>query len=267
MSEEKGEYAITQQNVKQQESPEFLPQTTPATLLNLAISKGAEIEKLSQLMELQVKWEEREARKSYVQAMAAFKAEPLSIEKDKHVKYKVGQSITEYDHPSLANITEKTNTGLGKHGLSSGWLTTQVEGKITVTCKITHIAGHSEETSLTSPPDTTGGKNAIQAIASTISYLERYTLLALTGLAAKDMLDDDGQVTEDIEYITETQINLLKKERDLRKVDGKMFLEHFDVVSLEQLPAKRFGEAMELMRAKPIPTEERQPGDENDSTL
>jgi hypothetical protein len=40
--------------------------------------------------------------------------------------------------------------------------------------------------------DVSGKKNAIQSVASSITYLSRYTLLAATGLAAVDMPDDDG---------------------------------------------------------------------------
>ena len=47
-----------------------------------------------------------------------------------------------------------------------------------------------ESTTLSGPPDTTGSKNDLQSIGSTISYLQRYTLLALTGLATFDMDDD-----------------------------------------------------------------------------
>ena len=50
------------------------------------------------------------------------------------------------------------------------------------------IAWHIRETS----PDDSGGKNPIQSIGSTITYLERYTILALTGLATKEQ-DDDGK--------------------------------------------------------------------------
>ena len=42
------------------------------------------------------------------------------------------------------------------------------------------------------PPDTGGAKNAIQARASTKSYLERYTLKAITGLSEQDDDDDGG---------------------------------------------------------------------------
>lgn len=41
------------------------------------------------------------------------------------------------------------------------------------------------------PPDTGGAKNAIQARASTVSYLERYTFKAVAGVAEGG--DDDGQ--------------------------------------------------------------------------
>jgi len=41
------------------------------------------------------------------------------------------------------------------------------------------------------PPDAGGAKNAIQARASTKTYLERYTLKAICGLSEQDD-DDDG---------------------------------------------------------------------------
>jgi hypothetical protein len=54
---------------------------------------------------------------------------------------------------------------------------------------------YSEDgSSLTAGADTTGAKNAIQAIASTVSYLQKYTLLGATGMAA-GMPDTDGNVT------------------------------------------------------------------------
>ena len=52
-------------------------------------------------------------------------------------------------------------------------------------------------------------------------------------------------------YITEEQVTELKKERETRKVDGPKFLAHFGVDSLDKIPAKRFKEAMSVMKAKP----------------
>ena len=172
--------------------------TTPAALIQSAVAGGADLEKLEKLLDLQLKWEANEAKKAYVIAMAAFQADPPKIEKDRHVKFETAKGIVEYDHATLANVTSKINNALSKHGLSAGWKTSQDETRISVTCKITHIMGHSEETILKSASDLTGGKNAIQAIGSAISYLQRYTLLSLTGLATFDM-DDDGKGSEQIE--------------------------------------------------------------------
>lgn len=149
---------------------------------------NVDIDKLSKLLDIQERWEKNEAKKAYVEAMAAFKANPPRIKKDKHVKY----GNTKYDHASLENVTATINQALSKHGLTAAWKTEQTNGSVTVTCTITHIFGHSEQTSLTSAPDTSGSKNPIQAIGSTVSYLQRYTLLSLVGLATEGQ-DDDGR--------------------------------------------------------------------------
>ena len=146
-----------------------------------------EVGKLKELLDLQERWDAGQAKKAYVQAMSDFKENPPEIIKDRTVGYK----DVKYSHASLHNVTTKINSELSKHGLTASWVTSQANGSIKVTCKITHIMGHSEETCLIAPPDNTGSKNAIQAIASTVTYLERYTLLALTGRATADQ-DDDG---------------------------------------------------------------------------
>lgn len=162
---------------------------SPDVLISTAIQNGAGIETLEKLMALQERHEANEARKAYHKAMAAFKANPPVIHKDATVTY----NNTSYDHATLANVTDTINKALSEHGLSAGWRTEQ-NGSITVICTITHELGHSESTSLSAPADKSGSKNAIQAIGSTITYLQRYTLLALTGLAAGGQ-DDDGQMS------------------------------------------------------------------------
>ena len=63
---------------------------------------------------------------------------------------------------------------------------------ISVTCIIKHQDGHEEMSDpLTATMDTSGKKTGIHAKASTITYLRRYTLTGMLGLAAADK-DDDG---------------------------------------------------------------------------
>lgn len=163
----------------------------PNAVVLTAMQKGYTPEFIEKMMDLQIKLEERESKKAFVKAMADFKKKPLEILKDKKVSFQTSKGKTEYDHASLANVVNTISAELGNHGLSASWETDQTSG-IKVTCILTHSGGHSEKVSLTAEPDTSGVKNQIQAIASTVSYLERYTLLAITGLTTKDM-DNDGQ--------------------------------------------------------------------------
>ena len=166
-------------------------QPTPMNVIQLAISQGADVDRLTKLFELQERWEANEARKAFNAAMAEFKQNPPTITKNKHVKvtFKEGGSM-EYDHATLDHVCEQVTKALSGVGISHKWSVKQADGQITVSCILTHEMGHSESTSITGAPDVSGKKNPIQSIGSSISYLERYTLLAATGLAAED--DDDG---------------------------------------------------------------------------
>lgn len=171
---------------------------TPADLVRYALESGADLDRLERLMELQLKWEANQARKAFVEAMSEFKLHPPTIYKDKHVEFRTDKGITAYDHATIGNVVEKVVAALAEHGFSHRWIPHRSEGgMISITCVITHKLGHSEETTLEAGLDQSGGKNNIQAMISTKSYLERHSLLAATGLATKDTPDDDGRSAEE----------------------------------------------------------------------
>ncbi|MCP1117013.1 ERF family protein [Robbsia andropogonis] len=166
---------------------------TPADLFRLALEKDASLETLERMMTMQIQWQAHEAKKAYTEAMAEFKKNPPVIIKDKHVSFKTEKGTTSYTHATIGNVVEKIVAALADHGFSHRWVTGRSQGgMISITCVITHKLGHSEETTLEAPMDQSGGKNNIQAMISTKTYLERHTLLAAVGLATKDQEDDDG---------------------------------------------------------------------------
>jgi len=266
MSEEQGTYGVKviDKRIPVEEETRIVPHSDNAflTLFQIAAQKGYDPEFISKMMDLQKKNDEYEAKKAYVKAMADFKADPPKIDKDRKVSYKAGAGTTEYTHASLSNVSEKINFGLSRHGLSASWTTTQTNGSVTVTCKITHSQGHSEETSLTASPDTSGSKNAIQAIGSTISYLERYTLLALTGLATSDM-DDDGHGAE-VKYISDEQKKTIEDLMKERSVDKVKFLNLSQAKTIEEILAEKYNKAVAWLKACPKPKKEREPGSDDD---
>ena len=210
-----------------------------------------EVGKLKELLDLQERWEAGQAKKAYVQAMAEFKGKPPEILKDKTVEYQTSKGTTSYKHATLHNVTSCINKALSEHGLTAAWVTSQDNGSVKVTCKITHIMGHSEETCLSAPPDTSGSKNAIQAIGSTVTYLQRYTLLALTGLATADQ-DDDGKASG-----TPTEKKPTKKEEQQALVDQAFFnfeCEQKDVLLAGFVYSREKFEAAIIKHKKRLPT-------------
>lgn len=174
--------------------PVVLPATsTPAELLRIAVTQNADLAQISQLMDLQERWERSEAKKAYVAAMNAFKANPPLITKNEIAEF-IGKNgeIVEWEYSTLDHIHDAVLSELSRHGVSHRWIVEQPNpATVRVTCVLTHKLGHSEQTTLEGPVDHSGSKNAIQAIGSSAKYLERYTLMAATGLADKSP-DTDG---------------------------------------------------------------------------
>lgn len=154
------------------------------------------VDQLDRLLDLQMKWDAEQARRQFVAAMAEFKANPIEIMKDKLVEFTTRDGdTTRYRHATLAGVVDAVVAGMGKHGLSHRWDVKQEGGQVSVTCTITHRGGHSESVTMQAAPDASGKKNAIQQVSSAVTYLQRYTLMAATGVASADMLDDDGRAT------------------------------------------------------------------------
>jgi ERF superfamily len=199
--------------------PEYetaLAVTTPMTLIDIAVQKGASVEQLSQLLDLQMRWEANEAKKAYQKAMAAFKAEVPGIIKNRTASFagKSGGTV-QYDYATLDNVCDKLIPALSKHGLTHKWRTSQEGPKIRVTCVLSHGIHSEDGATLEASPDDTGGKNAIQAIGSTKSYLERYTFLSACGVAVRGQDTDANPQWEKLgEYLdaiaTAPNLNVLE---------------------------------------------------------
>lgn len=190
-----------------QQNETALVPVTPMDMLNRAVASGADLDMIEKLMNLQERWEASNARKAFDEAVAAAKAEIPAIQRTT-----TGHNSKKYaDFAAIAKVVDPI---IGKHGLSYRFRTTQ-NGTIAVTCILSHKAGHSEETTLCGPADKTGNKNDIQAIGSTLTYLQRYSLVQMLGISASS--DDDGRAAANVKTITQEQADAL---RDLIETVG-----------------------------------------------
>jgi hypothetical protein len=165
----------------------------PLDLLQRAITADVRIEVIERLVSLHERAEEARARRSFSAAMSAAKAKIRPIIKTQRVDYATKAGRTRYDYESLGDISDAVDPILSEHGLSYRYRSSQNGQRLAVTCILEHSDGYSETTTLECAEDQGSGKNAIQALGSAVTYLQRYTLKLALGLATAK--DDDGRAT------------------------------------------------------------------------
>jgi hypothetical protein len=186
--------AITKQETAVLELPQTahsvaVVDNSPVGTMLTMLSKGASLEQIEKMMDLAERHDRREAEKAYNAAFAAFKAEAIRIVKNRAV---TAGPLSGKSYAELYSVVDAVTPALSRNGLSAAWkLTKDDKDWLEVTCTLKHSAGHAETVSMGGPPDAGGAKSSIQARASTISYLERYTLKAITGVAEGGE-DNDG---------------------------------------------------------------------------
>lgn len=223
--------------------PASLPAvTTPPQMLAMALQNGAAVETVERLMAMQERWEANQARKAFAAAIAAAKGQIKPV-----VRNRSGHNNKGY--ADFSAIAKAVDPILAEHGLSYRFRTAQAE-RISVTCVLEHRDGHSEETTLAGPADKTGSKNDIQAIGSTLTYLQRYSLVQALGLAAAD--DDDGNTAAEARPITDEQAGQITALITETKSDINAFLTWIKAESVADIPASRFADAMGRLQAKKL---------------
>lgn len=162
-------------------------QATPAALLQTAIEKGVDMQQLKELMDLQERWEKKEARKQFFEALSKFQTLVPALKKNKtaNVPTKTGSQFS-YKFADLGSIASGIKNALNECGLSYRWEFAESKEGMKVTCIVSHLSGHSEMTSMEAGKDISGAKNDIQSKGSTNTYLQRYTLIGALGLATAD---------------------------------------------------------------------------------
>ena len=180
-------------------------------------------------MNLQERWNAQQAKKSFLKAMSEFQSKCPVLKKSKTVKF----NAVQYKYIPLGQITAQIKELLMECGLSYRWETKDSEGKITITCIVSHVDGHSEQNSMMAGKDNSGAKNDIQQIGSTMTYLQRYTLIGALGISSADN-DVDGKETP------RKEIKLSIKESTQLLIESKIEIDNFEKSSELQKKGRPF---------------------------
>ena len=158
---------------------------SPDNLIALAIEKGTDPEQLERLFSLKERYDANIAKTAFFEALSQFQSEVPVITKEK-------QGSNHFKYAPLGAIVSQIQSILTACGLTYRFEQSHDSG-ISVTCVVTHVLGHSEKTSMEALADGSGSKNEVQAIGSTVSYLQRYTLIGALGITTADA-DTDGVI-------------------------------------------------------------------------
>jgi len=207
---------------------------TPLTLLREALLSG-NLDMFRMMKELYESERQDARRIAYNRAFAKAKAEFTPIVKTRRASFGPGKAS--YDYEELDAVIDAIVPALSKYGLVHSWKTVNPpDGLISVTCVLAHEDGYSEENTLAAAPDQSGNKNSIQAVQSTVTYLQRSTLKSKCGVAAGR--DDDAHVTAPVARISSEDIERLRERmKEVGIVEKKALAQAWRLEKLEDMPA------------------------------
>jgi hypothetical protein len=227
-----------------QEPPPQTPASDVALMFErLAKDPAVDVDKFERLMAMQERVLAYNARTAFNTAFAAMQGEiPAIVERGK---------TNNGRYARLEDIVEQVRPILRKHGFTLSHRTEWPDAKtVRVVGILTHEQGHERTSEFLSSADSSGNKNAIQALGSAVSYGRRYTVKDLLNIVTRDE-DDDGQRSEqykapdapdgyeewwlDIEACAEEGLPKLtaawnKSKQDFRKYTSKFHLQEWEAL-------------------------------------
>lgn len=224
-------------------------------IASIAADPNLDISRLERLIEMRDKLARQEAQIAFDAAFALMQPELPVIDKKGRIEgqsKKTGENLSQ-PFGRWEDISPAITPILAKHGFGIRFRQEKVVDpsgthQTRVTCILSHAMGHREEPYIDLPLDTSGSKNNVQAYGSTISYGKRYSATMALNIVTKGE-DDDGRAAG-TDMVTDEQVQEINLLMTATKANLQGFLAFFKIAALDQLPAKRFDEAIGMLNAK-----------------
>ena len=204
------------------------PDPILAMIERAARDTAVDIDKFERLMAMRERTEDRHAKQAFDNAIALAKGEIGPIVKNREVDFSTSKGRTNYRYEDFAAVASAVDPVLARHGLSYRFRSEQQGQRLKVTCRVSHADGYGEETTLEATNDESGNKNAIQAVGSAATYLQRYTLKLALGLAASNDNDSGGEdpdlgpiAPDDIAYVEQLLRDTESRRARVPRDDGR----------------------------------------------
>lgn len=174
-----------------------------AIIERVAVNENVDIEKMMALLDMQERVMDRNSKSAFSAAMAAMQADiPEVVER--------GKAHNNTRYATFEDINAALRPILQKYGFAVTFRIKQNDTSIKITAVLSHREGHSEETEIILPADTSGSKNNVQAVGSTVSYGKRYAMSALLNIATRGE-DDDAAGAVKVKMVSAFQAQTITK--------------------------------------------------------
>ncbi|WP_440466920.1 ERF family protein [Pseudomonas sp. YH-1] len=177
---------------QRQENAAVVQTGESATILQViqraAADPACDIEKMERLMAMHERMQARGAEAEFNASMASMQSELPSIAERGAITVN-GQKRSNY--ATFEDINDIVKPIMQRFGFAVSFRVETVQAGVSVTGILMHRAGHREQTTMLVPLDTSGSKNAVQSLGSSVSYGKRYVLSALLNITTRGE-DDDG---------------------------------------------------------------------------
>ena len=211
-----------------------------AVISRAASDPNTDVDKLERLLGMGERIKGQSAKADYFAAMSAMQDELPAIQERGEIRIGSGPG---QKYALWEDINAVIKPVLKRHGFALSFRTGIADNKITVTGVLSHRGGHAEETTMHLPTDTSGSKNAVQAVGSSTSYGKRYVASALLNLTTGDV-DDDGRAASGNGAITAEQAETIRELIERSGSDIEKFCAYFKVGAIPELRAKDYERAV-----------------------
>ena len=218
------------------------PGDSPSTVLELiervALDPRADVEKLERMMAMYERLKAQEAELAYNAAKGRIlkKLVGIKIGKNRSALFEIEKGKPQngtyptFKYAPLEEIDKHLRPLLAEENMDLSYSDEPREGGgIRIRGRLKHLpSGHYEDSFMSAPLDTTGGKSEVQAVGSTNSFLRRYIACNIFNIVVVGD-DDDGNGGSVDETQATTLLELIKK----AKV-GPKFLKYMKAPSVEE---------------------------------
>ena len=216
-----------------------------AIIAKAASDPNTDVVKLEKLLDMQERILNRNSRMAYSSALASMQADLPEIEKNGKLVVTKGGQTTPY--ALFEDINEAVKPVLKNHGFAISFRIKQDAAWVEVTAVLNHREGHAEETSIRLPQDSSGSKNNVQAVGSSVSYGKRYTMCALLNITSRGDDDNASSATGYIDTEKAVEIDLFITKV---KANKPKFLQAIGVDDVRHIRANEYGKAIAMLQAK-----------------